>query len=217
MITEKAIAIGTGCSAEDAKKWLNPVIAACAHYGITSNRAIAAFLANIGVETGGLTKLVENLNYSAQGLANTWPNRYRETLKDGTKRPNALAEKLARNPEAIANNVYANRMGNGDEASGDGWKYRGHGPMQLTGKDNYLAYEKASGYMVMNQPEILAIDPLLAIDSAAWFFAERGKCIPAANAGNFDEVVRRINGSLPNDANKGPLRRKRYQDCLAQL
>ncbi|MEG7018924.1 glycoside hydrolase family 19 protein, partial [Pseudomonas aeruginosa] len=82
---------------------------------------VAAFLAQIGHESGQLTRLVENLNYSARGLAATWPSRYRGA--DG--QPNALAQRLARNPRAIANNAYASRNGNGDEASGDGWRYRG--------------------------------------------------------------------------------------------
>lgn len=90
----------------------------------------AAFLAQVGHESSQLTRLVENLNYSAQGLAATWPSRY--LGPDG--QPNALALRLARNPQAIADNTYATRNGNGDEASGDGWRFRGRGLLQITGR-----------------------------------------------------------------------------------
>lgn len=92
-------------------------------FGITSPVRVAAFLAQVGHESGQLTHLVENLNYSARSLAATWPSRYLGA--DG--QPNALAQRLARNPRAIANNTYASRNGNGDEASGDGWRFRGRG------------------------------------------------------------------------------------------
>ncbi|HCR1382557.1 TPA: glycoside hydrolase family 19 protein, partial [Pseudomonas aeruginosa] len=92
-------------------------------FGITAPVRGAAFLAQVGHESSQLTRLVENLNYSAQGLAATWPSRYRGA--DG--KPNALALNLARHPQAIANNTYASRNGNGDEASGDGWRFRGRG------------------------------------------------------------------------------------------
>lgn len=104
-------------------------------FGITSPVRAAAFLAQVGHESGQLTRLVENLNYSARGLAANWPSRYLGA--DG--QPNALAQRLARNPRAIANNAYASRNGNGDEASGDGWWYRGRGLLQITGRANYRA------------------------------------------------------------------------------
>ncbi|MBF3015179.1 glycoside hydrolase family 19 protein, partial [Pseudomonas aeruginosa] len=108
----------------------------------------AAFLAQVGHESSQLTRLVENLNYSAQGLAATWPGRY--LGPDG--QPNALALRLARNPQAIADNTYATRNGNGDEASGDGWRFRGRGLLQITGRANYRLVGEALGEPLEAEP-----------------------------------------------------------------
>ncbi|QFG06885.1 lytic enzyme [Escherichia phage vB_Eco4M-7] len=212
MINANVISKGTGCSMDVAEEWVDPFKQACEHYGIKSKNAIAALLANVGVETGSLKTFVENLNYSAQGLANTWPSRYSASGRFGGA-PNSLALSIARKPMEIANNTYANRMGNGSVASGDGWKYRGRGAIQLTGKANYAEYSKQSGYDALNNPDILT-EPKYIADSAAWFFKNSG-CIPLADAGAFDSTVKRINGAAPNTANHGDLRRKRYKDALA--
>lgn len=214
MINANVISKGTGCSMDVAEKWADPFKQACEHYGIKSKNAIAALLANVGVETGSLKTFVENLNYSAQGLANTWPSRYSASGRFGGA-PNSLALSIARKPMEIANNTYANRMGNGSVASGDGWKYRGRGAIQLTGKANYAEYSKQSGYDALNNPDILT-EPKYIADSAAWFFKNSG-CIPLADAGAFDSTVKRINGAAPNTANHGDLRRKRYKDALAVM
>lgn len=103
-------------------------------FAINTHKRAGYFLAQAAHESGHFKTYSENLNYSAEGLAKTW-RRYRGP--DG--KPNALAKRLERNPEMIANNVYADRMGNGNEASGDGWRYRGAGWLQLTGKTNQLA------------------------------------------------------------------------------
>lgn len=120
-------------------------------------------------ETGGFQKFRENLNYSAAGLANTWPDRYALNVKDPVKVPNALAFSLERNPVAIANTTYANRMGNGDVASGDGWKYRGVGAIHLTGKTNV---ERFAAYV--KRPDLVANpDPIeveLAFEAGYYFF-----------------------------------------------
>ncbi|UYE90835.1 endolysin [Escherichia phage F13] len=214
MINANVISKGTGCSMDVAEKWVDPFKQACEHYGIKSKNAIAALLANVGVETGSMKTFVENLNYSAQGLANTWPSRYSASGRFGGA-PNSLALSIARKPMEIANNTYANRMGNGSVASGDGWKYRGRGAIQLTGKANYAEYSKQSGYDALNNPDILT-EPKHIADSAAWFFKNSG-CIPLADAGAFDSTVKRINGAAPNTANHGDLRRKRYKDALAVM
>ena len=214
MINANVISKGTGCSMDVAEKWVDHFKQACEHYGIKSKNAIAAFLANVGVETGSLKTFVENLNYSAQGLANTWPSRYSASGRFGGA-PNSLALSIARKPMEIANNTYANRMGNGSVASGDGWKYRGRGAIQLTGKANYAEYSKQSGHDALNNPDILT-EPKYIADSAAWFFKNSG-CIPLADAGAFDSTVKRINGAAPNTANHGDLRRKRYKDALAVM
>lgn len=147
-------------------------------FGITSASQLAHFLANVDHETGGFIADTENLNYSAKALAATWPNRF-TTIVD-TKDPktgktvqtqviNSLAKQLAGNSEAIANNVYGGRMGN--TAPGDGWKYRGRGSLQLTGKNNYKLFS-----MHMNDPEILTNPDIVASkyfwESAIFYFTK---------------------------------------------
>jgi putative chitinase len=176
---------------------------------------MAAFIANIGVESDGLTALVENLNYSAEGLARTWPNRY--AVDPGAKAPvpNAKALAIARNPTKIANATYADRMGNGPESSGDGWKYRGRGLMQITGKSNYAALSRSIGIDLVANPDRLC-EPEVAAISAAWFFAANG-CIDLAERHSFDSVVRVINGKAPSKSNHGPLRTSRYLACAKAM
>jgi len=207
-VSEEVIVIGTGCSPSQAKVWSGPINSALIKFGITTINPVAAFLANAGVETGGLKAFTENLNYSAQGLANTWKSRYSVDPKATPKVPNALALQLAKRPEAIANNCYADRMGNGNEASGDGWKYRGQGIFQLTGRANFQAFFKAAGLPEDSDPAIVC-EPQSAALSAAWFFKERG-CIPLAEKDNISAVVKLINGAVPGAANHGPLRVSRY-------
>lgn len=107
---------------------------------------LAHLLGQMAHESGGLTIGYENLNYSEKGLLQTFPKYFNSTT----------AKSYARNPEKIANRAYANRMGNGNEASGDGWKYRGRGGLQLTGKDNYVAFSKFIGEDVVNNPDLVA-------------------------------------------------------------
>lgn len=129
----------------------------------------AIFLGQCSHETGNWRSFIENLNYSAQGLANTWPKRYSINPKSKIKTPNDLAKILERNPEAIANNVYANRMGNDSEESGDGWKYRGRGAIQLTGKFNYSEFSKyVKDSEIIINPDKIIIDYIM--ESAIWFF-----------------------------------------------
>lgn len=162
---------------------------------------VAAFLAQVGHESGGLVRLVENLNYSAQGLANTWPNRYAEA-----GRPNALAHRLARNAKAIANNCYADRMGNGPEASGDGWTFRGRGLIQVTGRANYAEAGRALGLDLITYPELLE-QPAGAARSACWFWQARG-CNELADADQFLQITRRINGGTHGHAERVALRER---------
>ncbi|HCR9777978.1 glycoside hydrolase family 19 [Pseudomonas aeruginosa] len=165
-------------------------------FGITSPVRAAAFLAQVGHESGQLTRLVENLNYSARGLAATWPSRYLGA--DG--QPNALAQRLARNPRAIANNAYASRNGNGDEASGDGWRYRGRGLLQITGRSNYRAAGAGLGQPLEAEPELLE-QPEWAALSAAWWWSTHG-LNDLADRGEFDAITRRINGGLNGQAER---------------
>lgn len=166
---------------------LEPLNRAMARFRITSKVRKAAFLAQIGHESAGLTVFEENLNYTAQGLAKTWPKRFAENGK-----PNALANALERKPAAIASVVYANRMGNGGEATGDGWKYRGRGPIQVTGKDGYAAAGSALGVNLQATPELLT-DPEYGCLAAARFWDATG-CNELADTGQFTAITKKING-----------------------
>lgn len=139
----------------------------------------AMFIAQYGHETQGYTRLSENLNYSANGLVNVF-RKYFPTLN--------LAKQYERKPQAIANKVYANRMGNGSEASGDGWKYRGRGLPHLTGKDNYGKFQAWLGKTV--EPEELSTDLNLAIKAGVWYWLANG----LANLDSVEKVTVRING-----------------------
>ena len=146
----------------------------------------AHFFAQTSHETGGFKAFSENLNYSAQGLQGIFGKYF----------PGTLEESYARQPEKIANRVYASRMGNGDEASGDGWKYRGRGALQLTGKANYEAFAKYLGTNeVMENPDLVATK--YAFESAMFFF-ERNKlwtiCDKGINDAAILELTKRING-----------------------
>lgn len=137
-------------------------------WGINTPLRVAHFMAQIEHESG--FKLIsENLNYSAQGLANTWPSRYAVDPKAKNKTPNAIANRLHRKPQDIANNVYANRMGNGDEKSNDGWNYRGRAFLQITGKGNYEKLSKDTGIDYVNNPDKLLIEAD-SMTSACWYW-----------------------------------------------
>jgi len=171
-------------------QWVDPLNAAMVEFSITTEQRVEMFLAQIMHESAGLSTLVESLNYSAAGLANTW-DRYSVTGKRGGA-PNALALKLARMPEAIANNVYANRLGNGDEASGDGWRYRGRSPIQSTGKANYQATERALCIPCVANPDLLT-EPVNAARAAAYFWKSHG-LNEIADKGNFNGTTKIVNG-----------------------
>ena len=128
-----------------------PLLAIAAHrYHIDAPpRRVAAWLATLAHESARFTRLVENLNYSAEGLAATWPARY----ADMTGQPNATAQRIARKPEDIANLTYAGRLGNGSAGSGDGWRYRGRGLIQITGRANYARSGAELGLDLINKPE----------------------------------------------------------------
>ncbi len=160
-------------------------------YQIVGTKRIAAFVAQVGHETGQLKRQVENLNYSPDALRMTWPNRFDADL----------ASAVARNPEQIANIAYGNRMGN--SASGDGWKYRGRGLIQITGKNNYRACGEALGLDLIAHPELLE-KPQHACMSAAWFWATSG-LNTLADAGKFDTITQRINGGQNGAADRQAL------------
>jgi len=169
---------------------------AMARYKINSPVRVAAFLAQVGHESAGLTTVVENLNYSAVGLSATWPKRYR----GANGAPNELAERIARNPQLIANHTYSDRMGNGPIESGDGWKYIGRGYIQTTGRTNYQALTDATGINFVAVPELLQ-QPEYAALSAAYYWQSNG-LNELADAGQFDTITRRINGGTNGAADR---------------
>lgn len=184
---------------------------AMTRYRIDSRVRQSAFLAQVGHESGQLRRLVENLNYSAQGLAATWPSRYRAA--DG--QPNALAQRLARNPESIANNAYAGRNGNGLELSGDGWRYRGRGLLQITGRSNYRAAGDALALPLEVQPELLE-QPEHAAMSSAWWWSDRGLSA-LADVGRFQDIGSIINTGRPGRVPHGAAERKALYDLALQV
>ena len=157
-----------------------------AKFQINTPLRLAHFLAQCGHESGGFRATQENLNYSAKGLNGIF-KKYFPT--------EASAAAYARNPQKIANKVYGGRMGNGLEASGDGYKFRGRGYIQLTGKDNYTAFGKAIGEDICANPDKVA--STYALLSAAWFFSKNG-LHKMADGGSTDAVVtsitKRVNG-----------------------
>lgn len=182
------------CSTEKAQEWYLPMMQAMGKWGITTSMRAAAFLAQIAKESGCLTSFKENLNYSAEGLANTWPSRYALNPKGKVKVPNDLARHLHRKPELIANYTYANRMGNGSPESGDGWRYRGFGPKQITGKSNHMRYWESAKYAPVVTPEMLQL-PAIGSDSAGWYWSNAG-CSEMMDRGDYRGVTMAINGGL---------------------
>jgi len=154
-------------------------------YNLTTPLRLAHFLSQCFVESGGFKVFVENLNYSAQGLLKTWPTRFNQ----------ATAQEFARQPQRIANRVYANRMGNGNEASNHGWLYRGRGAIQLTGRDNYRLFDLTVNDDILNNPDLVATK--YSIMSAGWFW-QRNNLNSLADKGststNVAEVTKRVNG-----------------------
>lgn len=151
---------------------------------VDSPRRLCAFLGQIYVETGGFLRMEENLNYTTPELL----DRVFRAV-NGTDDAKAL---IAKGPQAIANRVYASRLGNGDEASGDGWRYRGSGYKQLTGRSNYKAIGQLINMDLETNPE-WAREPVAAARVAVAFWDAR-KCSPLADAGDIEGITERVNG-----------------------
>lgn len=161
--------------------WALPLDRASVSYGIDTPAEVAEWLAQLAHESAGFNRLIENLNYSAKGLMGTWPKRF-PTL--------AVAEQYARQPEKIANFVYSGRMGN--DQPGDGWKYRGRGLIQLTGKTNYTRAGAGTGLPLVSHPEWAAQQNPAAI-LAAWFWRDRNLDY---RTDDIENDTRIINGGL---------------------
>jgi len=170
----------------DAQVWVDALNAAFLVGQISTPARVSHFMAQTYEESGGYTALVENLNYSVQALLKEWPSRFTPTL----------AAECAHQPQRIAGIVYANRMGNGDAASGDGWTYRGRGLLGLTGRWAYGVQAKALGLDLVNHPDLLE-QPRNAAMSAAVFWRDE-ELNPLADAGDIVALTKKINGGLTN-------------------
>jgi putative chitinase len=163
--------------------WLEPLTAAFQRFDISTPERQAAFIGQCAHESGNFKTLQENLNYSAKGLHATWPSRFASE---------EAAQPFHRNPEKIANKVYAGRMGNTDE--GDGWKYRGRGLIQLTGKDNYRLASDALGVDFVANPDLVLSKEHAAL-TAAWYWNKRG-LNKEADAKDFTGMTKKFNGGV---------------------
>ncbi|HIE1774371.1 glycoside hydrolase family 19 protein [Pseudomonas aeruginosa] len=181
-ITADQLDRATGCGAATATTWVEHINGAMARFEINTPERVAMFLAQVGHESQSLKRLVENLNYSAEGLLKAWPQRFAP----------AEAKQYARQPERIANRAYANRMGNGSPDTGDGYRYRGRGLIMITGHDNYAEAARALALPLVAQPELLEQRTWAAI-AAGWWWRSRG-LNDLADQGRFDRITLKING-----------------------
>jgi putative chitinase len=180
--------------------------AAASYFKLNKNRA-AHFFAQCAHESGNFKAFSENLNYGAKGLRTTF-GKYFQT--------EGIAKNYERQPQRIANRAYANRMGNGDEASGDGFAYKGRGPLQLTGKNNYRAFGKYIGreQEILDNPDLVATE--LGFESALWFF-DANKLWSICDQGTGDGAIlaltKRINGGT-HGLDDRKLKTKKYAKWL---
>jgi putative chitinase len=165
--------------------WVPALNETFARFQIVTPLQQAAFIGQCGHECGNFRILEENLNYRAETLMKLWPKRFptRE-----------IADQYARNPKKIANKVYSGRMGNRDEASGDGWRFRGRGAIQLTGHSNYYHASQACGVDFVKEPDLVAT-PQYAALTAGWFW-DTHKLNRFADVRDWTGLTKRINGGI---------------------
>ena len=164
-------------------EWVDALNETFSRFNINSNNQKAMFIGQCSHECGNFRILEENLNYRAETLMKLWPKRF-PSLE--------FAKQYEKNPRKIANSVYANRMGNRDEASGDGYRFRGRGALQCTGHSTYFHAGKALGVDFVMQPDLVAT-PKYAALTAGWFW-ETHKLNPPADALDYTKVTKIING-----------------------
>ena len=176
------------------KKYIDVLNNETSIYHINTPIRLAAFLAQVGHESNNFSAISENLNYSVNGLVSIFGKYF--TLRENHVQGKFIAEDYARQPEKIANIEYANRLGNGDIASGDGWKYRGRGLIQITGKDMYAKYMISSHVDVVTTPDLVTT-PQHAVGSACWFWDNVKFLNPIADTNtleSFTIITKKING-----------------------
>lgn len=195
-------------NAEQLKKlhidpvWVDALNDTFAKFGIDTPRKQAAFIGQCGHECGNFRILEENLNYRAETLMKLWARRF-PTIE--------IANQYARNPRKIANKVYSDRMGNRDEASGDGYRFRGRGCIQLTGHANYFHASQAVGVDFVAAPDLVAT-PQYAALTAGWFWSTHN-CNALAEAADWTALTKKINGGTIGLAD----RIKHTEEALAVL
>lgn len=177
--------IAAGVGPTQARQFCAPLSAACARFSINTPARIAGFIAQCRVESANFTALEEGLSYRSA-------DRIAEVFKRLRHRGMDNLAKLVRNPKGLANAAYAGVNGNGDEASGDGWRFRGRGIKMLTGKANYRDASEALARPYVTNPELVAL-PDDACMTAAWFW-HAGKCNILADSAQWDAITRTVNG-----------------------
>jgi putative chitinase len=187
-------AVAPHLTSADRAAWISALAEPLLAAGITTPRRVAAFLGQCSAESGGLLELEENLSYSAARLCEVWPNRFPST---------EAAEACAMQPEVLANRVYADRMGNGDEASGDGWRFHGRGQIQITGRTTYAQFAQATN-MTLDQAVDQAVTQAGAASSAAWFWTAH-ELNTLADTWSIDLLTRKINGGTDGAAERSRL------------
>jgi putative chitinase len=180
-------------------EWLPALNDTFMKFMIITPRQQAAFIGQCSHECNNFKTLQENLNYKPETLSKLWPQRF----------PMDVANEYAHKPEKIANKVYANRMGNRDEQSGDGWRFHGRGCIQLTGHDSYFHAGKALGVDLVSNPDLVA-DPKYAALTAGWFWSTHN-CNALAEANDYEALTRKINGGLFGLSERIAKTQKAYQ------
>ena len=187
----------------DADEWYDAMVAMFPKYDITTEARVAGFIAQTAHESANYKVLSENLNYSAKALDAIFGKYFKRAGRD--------AQQYHRQPEKIANTIYANRMDNGNTASGDGWRYRGGGILQLTGKYNYTAFGKSVGMSAEDATDYVRTKEG-AIESACWFWKENN-INKYCDSNDIVRMTKRINGGTIGLAD----RKKHYAHALEVL
>lgn len=213
LLTQSQFQKAAGISSIVAARWLEPLCAAANEFQINTPKRLAAFIAQVGHESGGFNTVSENHYYSdAERVARIFKTGF-DNNQNGIIEPAEIefARAYTRNPEKLANRAYAGRGGNGNEASGDGWRYRGRGLIQITLRNNYRDCGQGLGLDLLNNPDLLQTFSQAA-RSAAWYWKTNG-CNELADSGSFLAITRRINPPAQGQAD----RQARYDVAKAAL